>query len=356
MKKHPLHHHGLRNGSRSRLALLLCALVCAMAFGGCKNTPGNTFQGYVEGEYVYVASPYGGRLLTLMVRRGQTVPPDAGLFGLEAVEENEAVARAEQELAAQKAVLADLRLGKRPQELDVIRAQLAQAKATEERSAKQRRRDEAQITSGAISRADLEASQAQHTADAQKVRELAAQLAVAELSARAHQIDNQAALVKSAEATLAEARWRLAQKTPAAPAAAFARYLVVDTLFRQGEWISSGTPVVKLLPPDKVKVRFFVPEQAVSRLTLGQRVLVRMDGWQEPVNCRISFVGPEAEYTPPVIYSNDTRQKLIFPVEAHPDPPPDFSEATAATNPDAAAPVPARPPLHPGLPVTVEVP
>jgi Multidrug resistance efflux pump len=305
---------------------------------------------------VYVASQFGGRLETLTVQRGQSVPPGATLFNLEAVEEQKEVARAERELAAQKAILADLRQGKRLPELEVIRAQLAGAKAEGERSAKQLRRDTAQRTHGAISQAELEASQAKYTADAQRVRELAAQLAVAELAAREHQIDAQIALVGKAEADLAECRWRLAQKSPAVPASAPAPCLVVDTLFRIGEWVPPGTPVVKLLPPDKVKIRFFVPEQTVTRLSLGQHVLVRVDGWQEPIACRISFVGPEAEYTPPVIYSNDTRQKLVFPVEAHPDPPPDFSGSNVREQQEHAVYVPTRPPLNPGLPVLVELP
>ncbi|WP_310598889.1 HlyD family efflux transporter periplasmic adaptor subunit [Desulfobulbus sp.] len=345
-----------RSVLRIRLTMALCLLLCALSANGCGGDAANRAQGYVEGEYVYVASPFGGRLETLKVRRGQAVSPGTGLFDLEAVEEREEVARAERELAAQKAVLADLRLGKRPPELEAVRAQLAGAKAEEERSAKQLRRDTAQRTSGAISQADLEVSQTRHATDAQRVRELGAQLEVAELAAREHQIEAQVALVGKAEAALAECRWRLAQKSPLVPVASPAPCLVVDTLFRIGEWVPPGTPVVKLLPPDKVKIRFFVPEQTVTRLILGQRVLVRVDGWQEPVACRISFVGPEAEYTPPVIYSNDTRRKLIFPVEAHPDAPPDFAASQAQNQQEQTVRVPTRPPLHPGLPVTVELP
>ncbi|WP_455733151.1 HlyD family efflux transporter periplasmic adaptor subunit, partial [Burkholderia stabilis] len=118
----------------------------------------------------------------------------------------------------------------------------------------------------------------------------------------------------------------------AAPAAG----RVYDTLYRVGEWVQAGNPVVQMLPPQNLKVRFFVPEAAIASLAPGRAVAIRCDGCAADVPARITYVSSEAEYTPPVIYSNESRTKLVFMIEARP--------AVA----DA-------PKLHPGQPVSVSV-
>jgi HlyD family secretion protein len=147
------------------------------------------------------------------------------------------------------------------------------------------------------------------------VRELRSQLAVAQLPGREDQIRAQEAAVAAAKAALDQADWKLAQKSVAAPKAG----LVQDTLYREGEWVQAGAPVARLLPPGHVKVRFFVPEVEVARLQPGQAVAIRCDG-RADLSARISFISPQAEFTPPVIYSENTRSKLAFMVEARPAP------------------------------------
>ncbi|WP_284209321.1 HlyD family secretion protein, partial [Chitiniphilus shinanonensis] len=163
-----------------------------------------------------------------------------------------------------------------------------------------------------------------------EVRRLQRELDVARLPGRSAQLQAQAAQVEAARAALAQADWTLNQKALRAPTGA----LVFDTLYREGEWVAPGSPVVRLLPPGNIKVRFFVPQAALAGLQPGREVTLRCDGCQ-PLPARIDYVATEAEYTPPVIYSNDTRDKLVFLVEARPAP------AQAAR-------------LHPGQPVTVE--
>ena len=123
--------------------------------------------------------------------------------------------------------------------------------------------------------------------------------------------------VQAARDALAQAQWRLDQKAQSAPADA----LVVDTLYRPGEYVAAGAPVVSLLPPGNVKVRFYVPETTVANVRPGMTASVRCDGCGEPIPVRIDFVAPEAEYTPPVIYSRENRAKLVFLVEARPERP-----------------------------------
>ncbi|MCC8395895.1 HlyD family efflux transporter periplasmic adaptor subunit [Paraburkholderia sp. MMS20-SJTR3] len=312
---------------RSPLAAVLAlCIVCA----GCSREPTNSWQGYVEGEFLYLASSQAGQLTELSVSRGQTVANDTPLFALEARNETEAVAQANQQLQAARAQLADLTTGKRPPEVDVTRAQLVQAEADAARAATQYRRDEQQLRVGGIAQSQLDESRANALSSAARVRELQSQVVVAHLPGRSEQIRAQRAQVDAALAQLGQAQWKLDQKSVRAPHGG----LVFDTMYRSGEWVPAGSPVIRLLPPENVKVRFFVPEAVVGSLAPGRRVTIRCDGCAADVPAVLSFISNEAEYTPPVIFSNESRSKLVFMVEAKPQ--------TA----DA-------PKLRPGQPVTV---
>lgn len=299
-----------------------------LVLAGCGNNDTAFYQGYVEGDYVYVASSEAGRLDTLAVRRGQQVDAHAPLYTLDATRETAARDQARAELASARAQLEDIATGKRPPEVDVSVAQLAQAQAASRRSAAQLQRDNAQFRIGGISRSQLDDSREQAQSDAARVRELAAQLEVTRLPGRDEQRRAQAAQVDAAGAALAQAEWTLAQKQLAAPAAG----RVFDTMYRVGEWVPAGSPVVSLLPPGNIKVRFFVPETVVGSLKVGQQATLRCDGCGDPIPVRIDYVSDQAEYTPPVIYSRESRSKLVYLVEARPAP-----EAAAR--------------LHPGQPV-----
>ena len=160
--------------------------------------------------------------------------------------------------------------------------------------------------------------------------ELERQVDVWNLPERTKRIEAQEAAVRTARAMVSQARWDLAQKRIEAPAAG----LVCDTLFREGEWVPQGSPVVQLLPPGNVKLRFFVPEQQLAALAVGAEVEALADGMTTPVRARVVYLAQDAEYTPPVIYSNETRAKLCFMAEAKP------------SAEDAAR-------LHPGQPLAV---
>lgn len=289
-------------------ALLLSQMAC-----GHRGT--KVFQGYVEGEFVNVAASQAGRLDRLAVARGQQVQKGAPLFALECANEAAARQQAADQLRAAQAQLADLKLGKRPQEVEAVRAQLAQAEAQSRNLSAQLARDEAQFKEQLISAAQMDQSRAAAQSAVEQVRQLRSELAVAQLPSRGEQVRAQTAQVEAAKAALAQAEWKLAQKSVSAPKAG----LVQDTLYREGEWVQAGSPVVRLLPPENVKARFFVPEAEVGHLQPGQAVTLRADGAAD-VQARISFISPQAEYTPPVIYSETTRSKLVFMIEARPAP------------------------------------
>ncbi|WP_111518280.1 HlyD family secretion protein [Cupriavidus phytorum] len=310
-----MNHAASIHRSRLRTALRGTALLGgALLAAACGNDRTDSWQGYVEGEFVSVASPFAGRLDALSVQRGQQVVQGAALFALEADDERAARQQAEDQLRAAEATLQDLKTGKRPLEVEVSRAQLAQAQAQAQRSAAALRRDQRQYEIGGIAQAQLDESRAQASSDAARVRELQRDIDVARLPGREAQQAAQAAQVAAARAALAQAQWKLSRKTVAATQAG----LVYDVPYRLGEWVPAGSPVVRMLPPGNVKVRFYVPETVVGALRNGQALQVRCDGCAAPVAATISYVANEAEYTPPVIYSNETRRKLVFLVEARP--------------------------------------
>jgi HlyD family secretion protein len=309
--------------------LLLCA---ASALTACSRQAAPAWQGYVEGEYVYLSSSQSGTLTQLDVQRGQTVAAGVSVFGLESVNETAARDEARHQLAVAQEQLADLQTGKRPPEVRVTEAQLAQAVANAHKAALQLTRDEAQFGAGGIPRAQLDDSRADAASTAAQVRELQNQVTVAHLPGRSAQLAAQAAQVKAAQAALAQAQWRLDQKSVAAPHAG----LVYDTLFRVGEWVQAGNPVVQMLPPQNVKVRFFVPQTVVGSLAPGRGVVIHCDGCRADIPATITWISNSAEYTPPVIYSNETREKLVFMIEAHPS----VDDAVK---------------LHPGQPVEVRL-
>jgi HlyD family secretion protein len=310
----------------------LFGLIWCWASSGCQRTDERRVQGYVEGEYVYVASPLAGALQVLSVERGAQVKTGDPLFVLDHTAEQAARDEAERLLAQAKADLEDAKKGKRPSEIDSLKAQLARAQAALNWSEQNLARLEKLAPSGAASKDDLDRARSARDQDQHSVAALEADLKTAQLGARPDQIAAAEAAVRAREAALAKADWDLSQKSQAAPAAG----LVFDTMYRVGEWVAAGRPVVALLPPGNVKVRAFVPEARIGAVHMGDRVRVVIDGVEGSAGGTVSYVSPQAEYTPPVIYSQDSRSKLVFMIEARFDP------AIAAK-------------LHPGQPVDVEI-
>ncbi len=226
-------------------------LILLLFLGSCSDPPKNRFQGYVEGEFVYVASPLAGTLESVHVRRGDQVKAGDPLFALDETPEKAAREQIEAALVLSEAEYA---------RQDKLRS----------------------------------------TRDQDKRR-------------------------------LTQTDWSFLQKRQSAPQTG----LVYDTLYRQGEWVAAGKPVVALLPPQNIKVRAFVPETRVGSIHYGEEVRVAVDGVPDPFIGKVSYISPHAEYTPPVIYSKESRDKLVFMIEAVFDP------ATAAK-------------LHPGQPVDVQ--
>ena len=313
-----------------RLPNLAIAVSMSLILPGCSRHTADKYQGYVEGKFVYVASPQAGRLTHLAVTRGDTISVSHPLFSLDREPEAAAERQAQQLVRGSEARLADLQTGKRPPEIDVTRAQLAQAMAEKQKSVDILKSYESQYASGGVSLTDLITARAAVETNTAVVRQLQSELVVDSLPAREQQLKAQAKQVAADRASLAEATWRPQQKEIASPRDG----LVFDTLYREGEWVAAGNPIVQLLPLENREVRFFVPESLIGQLKLGQNVSVHCDGCSSNVPASITFISTQVEYTPPVICSNENRSKLVFMVIAKP-------------------PVEKAAMLHPGQPVEV---
>ncbi len=317
---------------RIRFALGAMAAVAALAavLAGCSQGSPKGWQGYLEGDFVYVASPLSGRLDALSVAKGSRVPAGAPLFVLEHAAEDAARRQSGQQLQESKDQLSDLGKGSRPEELAALEARLGSARADAELSRLDLARQEALFKAGAIAASDYDHARLTHEANLRSVDECAAQLETARLGGRSDAVAAAQAAVRAASDAEAHAAWSVDQKTQVAPCAA----LVYDTLYRVGEFVSAGSPVVSLLPPQNIKVRFFVSEADIANVHAGDHVSVEVDGLPSPIDATVSYLSQDPEYTPPVLYNRDNRSKLVFMVEAM------VPAAEAAS-------------LHPGQPVDV---
>jgi HlyD family secretion protein len=310
----------MRTTFPSRMPRAFAAAVLAwpalLVLSACTRGGEPTLPGYAEAELVHLSSPLGGTLATLAVSRGQRVEAGAELFRLDAESEALASGEAQARVEQAQAQSANLRKGRRPMELQAAEQQLAQARAALAASASLLSRTEQLVQQGFLAAAQLDELRAARDRDAARVRELEAQLSVAQAAARPDEIAAADAQRRAAQQALEQERWRQGQKQRRAPVAG----TVFDLPFRPGEWVAPGNPVVVLLPDDGVKLRFFVPQDRLAGVQPGQLVGVGCDGCPAGLQAVVSYVSPQAEFTPPLIYSNESRHKLVFMVEARPAP------------------------------------
>ncbi|MBG9388638.1 HlyD family secretion protein [Caenimonas aquaedulcis] len=298
-----------------RLCGCAAALACMLP-AGCGDPRDAGWSGYADADYIYVSSPLPGTLSVLAVEAGQQVGRGKPLFALESESEKAAREEANARLEAAQSQASDADKGKREPEVAVNRAQLAQARAAAELAQHDLTRKRELVARGFISRAQLDEAQATLAQAQARVAELASAVQVARLPARSDARDAADAQVEAARQVLRQSEWRQQQKQQTAPSDA----QVADTFSRPGEFVAAGQPVVALLPPANIKARFYVPESELPKLALGQDVLVECDGCGAALRARITRIATRPEYTPPVIYSNSQRRKLVFMLEAKPAP------------------------------------
>lgn len=271
--------------------------------------------GYVEGEYVSLAPLETARIAGVAVKLGDRVAPGTPIAAMERDDAEIAVADAAARLAQAESELADLKRGRRPEEIEVIAATLASAKAQAEEAERTLVRRKDLSRRGFATQADLEQAATARDVAVARVRELEANLAVARLPAREDAIRAAENRVAQARAALDSARWRLGERTIVARAPG----RITDLVRRPGEVAGPQAPVVTMLPDGAVKLKLWVSERAFSRVALGEVLSVHCDGCGPGLTARITHLGAEPEFTPPVIYSRESRQKLVHLIEARPE-------------------------------------
>jgi HlyD family secretion protein len=304
------------------LALVFCAtaaaafwrepLMSALGFGGERAR----YLGYVEGETSLIAPPVAGRLVQRPVERGVTVKKGDRLFVIDPVVAQADVAHAEAAFAESQSRYQNLLTGKRQEEKEITTAQRRETEAALANAEIEYRRQSELLAKGVGTRKDYENAESQMRQLRMRQNSLVAQEKVNELAARPDEIAAAKATVDQNQAALDQAKKRLDDLMPGAPEDG----LIENTFFNVGEWVPAGTPVVSLLPPYRVKLRFFVPEDDAAQARMGQTVGFTCDSCPPDLKAHIIYVSPRAEFTPPVIYSQTARTKLVFLIEARPDP------------------------------------
>jgi HlyD family secretion protein len=290
-------------------------LSCLLLLTSCSHHSAH-YLGYVEGRYVYLSSAVSGNLIQLAVHKGETVQANQVAFQLDPQPELSQLNTAKAQLTQAQQELENIKSGERSTIIARLEAQISQAQANVIFSKKMFERNGELVKTGAVGKAVFDESRARFEADQQKLNEAQANLREARLGGRTNLIAAQAARVEAAKYQVEQYEWMLAQKTVKIPVDGF----VQDTLFRQNEFVPAGKPVISFLPPDNRILIFFVPENILSRLKLGAEISFTCDGCKKNIPATINYISSQAEYTPPVIYSENTRDKLVYWIEAKIDP------------------------------------
>ncbi|MCG7505543.1 HlyD family secretion protein [Mesorhizobium retamae] len=293
---------------------LLCSLpLAAQLFSACSAaTP--LAVGYVEGDFVLLAPIEVAEVKAVSARRGDRVGPGQPVATLESADAEIAVAQAKAALAQAQAQLADLQVGKRPEEIAVLEATLRSAKAQAADAARTLARTQDLLKRGVATQAQFDDAATQSEVAEAAIGQATANLAVGNLPARPETIKAAENQVKQARTALDQAEWQLSKRTLVAPAAG----RVDDIIRHAGDTAGPSAPVLSVLPDGAVKLTVYVPEASLSSIKVGGDLAVRCDGCPQGLKARISYVSSDPEFTPPVIYSLENRQKLVYLVEARP--------------------------------------
>jgi len=252
-----------------RLVPVLLLLLTA-----CGQSDDHPWLGYVEGENAFIAAPQAGWLARVNVKRGDQVKVGDSLFTLD--NPNQTASRDQAEAA-----------------IALAQSQRRAAEANLALAQKELARQSNLLRLNAGTKQAYDVAKANYDATAAQVGQIDAQIAQARagLSGAAYQLSERDVISRTAGR-------------------------VEDVFFRTGEYAPAMTPIVSVLPPENIYVRFFVPEPEFAHIKLGQRVSIKCDGCAANITATITFIAAQEEFTPPVIFSQDNREKLVFKIEA----------------------------------------
>jgi HlyD family secretion protein len=297
---------------KTRHVTIICSsLLISSLLSGCSQQSTHEIDGYIEGNYTYISSPVSGVLDNLAVNRGDSISKNYLLFKLDKNPQLEERDAAKANWLAAKAKLDDLLRGQRSTVVEGILAQKAQAQASLKLSKATLSRYLQLYDQHVIAKEAYDKATADYKTNLQKLKQINANLAEAKLGARKNQILAQEAMVQSAKINVKELDWTVQQKTVVASESG----VVFDTYYQKGEFVPAGKPVLSYLSPKNIKIIFYVSEQDLTHTRLRHLIEFRSDTshWQK---AKINYISSQAEYTPPVIYSQKSRDKLVYRIEA----------------------------------------
>lgn len=313
-----------------RLHLFAVIFFSIAIISGCNKNNQTKFQGYIEGRFTYISSQFIGTLQSLTVGRGSPLRIGQELALLDGSPQLEEYKQAQANFEKAKSYLADLQKGKRPSELAAIEDQQKQVIAQIKYASITVKRYQHLVKTHAIQQDKLDSAISNYNQLNAQLAELNQNLITAKLPARIDQINEAKASVIAAAATMQKAQWQLKQKQLFSPINGH----VFDTFYRVGETVPAASPILSALDPKNIYVVFFIPEEQLAKTRIGQRISFTCDSRSRPIPATIYFISDKAEFTPPIIYSETSRQKLIYRVEAR------------------LVPIDVKQ-LHPGQPITV---
>ncbi|RUQ85011.1 HlyD family efflux transporter periplasmic adaptor subunit [Legionella septentrionalis] len=296
------------NFMKNRILFLFFALFLL----SCGNTPPIPYNGYIEGELIFLASPYSGILQKKAVERGQQVKKGQLLFELDPNPEILAIEQSKADLKQARKILQDLQNPSRLPELAALHAQIAQVTEQIELAKLRVQRYRQLVAKQAASKDVLDEAETRYKELQNLKAQYESNLELALQGSREEQINAQKARIEALAANLQQATWRLQQKSVVAPGDG----IIFDTYYRQGEFVANQKPIASLLTPDNIRIEFFVPARALSSLHIGQSVNFTCDGCADRNEAVINYISPEAEYIPPLVYTYENRDYLVFRVKA----------------------------------------
>ncbi len=293
------------------LWLLVIGLLCA-----CNEKPDSSIEGYVEGDYTFISSPFGGRLESINVVRGQLVKKSDLLFSLDKEPQQFELQIQNKALNQTQSNLQDLKKNKRPPIIKALQAQKTRAEAQLKLFVARFRRNKTLYKTKAIDADSLDFSLSQKLQTQAEIKQIEAQIQNALLASRHDVIEAQKEKVQAQIKQVAKAKWSLEQKILKAPYDSF----VVDVFYRKGEYVDQTKPVLSLLAEKNKQIIFYVAAEVLNKIKLGQTISVDCNGCKTQM-AKINYIANYAEYTPPVIYSRQSNSKLVFKIRAKPSKP-----------------------------------
>lgn len=287
-------------------------MIIVWLLSSCHQTTYRTYQGYIDGKNLYLASPFAGKIVEFLVESGQYVKKGQLLFRLDDNPELLDVKQNQALLVQAQKVLADLNKPRRLPEINAIVAQVGQVDAQIKLASLRVKRNQELVKKNALDQDTLDGSIEKYNELTYLKKQVEENLKLAKDGSRPDQIKAQKAVVFSLLAKVNHSKWALSQKSIYAPADG----IIFDTYFLQGELVPAGRPVASLLEPNNIRVEFFVPASQLDSIHLNQTITIECDGCTKKNQARISYISPEVEYMPPLVYSRDNNDKLVFRIKA----------------------------------------